>query len=103
MMQKMMSFMMLFMAIMFFKVPAGLCVYFVTSSIWAVIEKKLLPKPELDTSKFDDAPKTPSLAGKGMAMLGRNKLSKEEQARQQAEERKQRNRDRNRKLNKKKK
>ena len=98
MMQKMMSFMMLFMAIMFFKVPAGLCVYFVTSSIWAILEKKLLPKPELDTSKFDNEDKGSSFAEKGMALLGRNKPSSEEKAREEAEKRKQRNRDRKRKL-----
>ena len=104
MMQKMMSFMMLFMAIMFFKVPAGLCVYFVTSSIWAVMEKKLLPKPQLDTSKFDNSDdRGSSLADKGMALLGRAKPNKEEEARQKIEDRKQRNRDRNRKINKKKK
>ncbi len=50
MMQKMMGFMMLFMGLMFFKVPSGLCLYFITSSIWAILEKKLLPKPVLDTS-----------------------------------------------------
>ena len=94
MMQKMMSFMMLFMAIMFFKVPAGLCVYFVTSSIWAILEKKLLPKPELDTSKLAAADdKGPSFAEKGMALLGRSKPSDEERARQDLEMRKQRKRD----------
>ena len=53
MMQKMMGFMMLFMGLMFFKVPSGLCLYFITSSIWAILEKKLLPKPVLDTSSMD--------------------------------------------------
>ena len=53
MMQKMMGFMMLFMGLMFFKVPSGLCLYFITSSIWAILEKKLLPKPVLDTSNMD--------------------------------------------------
>ena len=52
-MQKMMGFMMLFMGLMFFKVPSGLCLYFITSSIWAILEKKLLPKPVLDTSSMD--------------------------------------------------
>lgn len=52
MMQKMMGFMMLFMGLMFFKVPSGLCLYFITSSIWAILEKKLLPKPVLDTSSL---------------------------------------------------
>ena len=54
MMQKMMMFMMLFMGFMFFKVPSGLCLYFITSSLWAVIERKLLPKPKLDTDRFSD-------------------------------------------------
>ena len=54
MMQKMMMFMMLFMGFMFFKVPSGLCLYFITSSLWAVIERKLLPKPKLDTDRFAD-------------------------------------------------
>ena len=52
MMQKMMTYMMLFMGFMFFKVPAGLCLYFITSSLWGIIERKLLPKPKLDTDKF---------------------------------------------------
>ena len=99
MMQKMMSFMMLFMAIMFFKVPAGLCVYFVTSSIWAILEKKLLPKPELDTSKLSaaSADKGPSIADKGMALLGRAKQSDEDRARERLEMNKQRKRDLQRK------
>lgn len=54
MMQKMMMFMMLFMGFMFFKVPSGLCLYFITSSLWAVIERTLLPKPVLDTDKLSD-------------------------------------------------
>ena len=54
MMQKMMMFMMIFMGFMFFKVPSGLCLYFITSSLWAVIERKLLPKPKLDTDRFAD-------------------------------------------------
>ena len=52
MMQKMMSFMMIFMGIMFFKVSSGLCVYFITSSIWGIVERKMLPKPVLDTDKL---------------------------------------------------
>ena len=44
---RMMSFMTLFIGIMFFKVPSGLCVYFITSSLWGIIERKLLPKPKL--------------------------------------------------------
>jgi YidC/Oxa1 family membrane protein insertase len=42
--QKMMKFMMLFMGIMFFRVASGLCIYFIASSTWGLLERKLLPK-----------------------------------------------------------
>lgn len=44
---KMMNFMTVFMGIMFYRVPAGLCVYFIASSLWGIIERKLLPKPTI--------------------------------------------------------
>ncbi len=52
MMQKVMTFMMVFMGVMFFKVASGLCLYFITSSIWGIVERKMLPKPTLDTDKL---------------------------------------------------
>jgi len=42
--QKMMSFMMIFMGFLFYHMPAGLCVYFIASSGWGLIERKLLGK-----------------------------------------------------------
>ena len=45
MQQKMMSYMMIFMGVMFFKVACGLCLYFIASSLWGITERKLLPKP----------------------------------------------------------
>jgi YidC/Oxa1 family membrane protein insertase len=48
--QKMMSFMMIFMGFLFFKVPSGLCIYFITSSLWGIGERKLLPKAKPKTS-----------------------------------------------------
>lgn len=45
MQQRVMKFMMIFMGVIFFKVPAGLCIYFITSSIWGIIERQMLPKP----------------------------------------------------------
>jgi len=45
MQQKMMSFMMLFIGVLFFKVAAGLCIYFIASSLWGIAERKLLPRP----------------------------------------------------------
>jgi YidC/Oxa1 family membrane protein insertase len=46
MQQKIMQYMMIFMALMFFKVPAGLCIYFIASSLWSIAERKLLPKTQ---------------------------------------------------------
>ncbi|HEV3165905.1 MAG TPA: YidC/Oxa1 family insertase periplasmic-domain containing protein [Isosphaeraceae bacterium] len=44
MQMKMMKFMMIFMAFMFYRVPSGLGIYFITSSMWAIGERLLLPK-----------------------------------------------------------
>lgn len=48
--QKMMKYMMIFFGLMFFKVPSGLCLYFIASSVWAITERKLLPKPNVPVS-----------------------------------------------------
>lgn len=48
MMQKVMKFMMLFMSFMFFKVAAGLCLYFIASSLWGMAERKMVPKPNVN-------------------------------------------------------
>ncbi|QDU81399.1 Membrane protein insertase YidC [Polystyrenella longa] len=58
--QKMMKFMMVFMGFMFYHVPSGLCVYFITSSIWSLCERKMIdfqhtPKP---TDVLDESPST---------------------------------------------
>lgn len=44
MQQKIMKGMMVFMAFMFYKVPSGLGIYFITSSLWQIGERVLLPK-----------------------------------------------------------
>jgi YidC/Oxa1 family membrane protein insertase len=44
MQQKMMKYMMIFMAFMFYWVPSGLGIYFITSSLWSIGERLLLPK-----------------------------------------------------------
>ncbi len=43
MQQQVMQYMMFFMALMFFKVPCGLCLYFIASSIWGIAERLWLP------------------------------------------------------------
>lgn len=40
--QKMMMFMTVFMGVLFFRVPAGLCIYFITSSTWSLVERWLI-------------------------------------------------------------
>jgi YidC/Oxa1 family membrane protein insertase len=44
MQQKMMKYMMVFIGVMFYKVAAGLCVYFIASSLWGLAERKLNPR-----------------------------------------------------------
>ncbi|HVJ86528.1 MAG TPA: YidC/Oxa1 family membrane protein insertase, partial [Caulifigura sp.] len=47
---KMMNFMTIFMGFMFYKSPAGLCIYFIASSLWGIAERKLLDrmKPQIE-------------------------------------------------------
>jgi YidC/Oxa1 family membrane protein insertase len=63
MQMKVMKFMMIFIGIMFYKVAAGLALYFIASSLWGVAERKLLPKKT-------DQPVQPgqALSAKGGAM-----------------------------------
>jgi YidC/Oxa1 family membrane protein insertase len=60
MQQKMMKYMMIFIGLMFYKVAAGLCLYFIASSAWSFCERKLLPKKKADAGE----PATP--AGEGI-------------------------------------
>ncbi len=51
---KMMQYMMIFMGFMFYSVPAGLCIYFIASSLWGIAERKLLPKVQKSTAAGTD-------------------------------------------------
>ena len=42
--QKMMMFMTVAMGVLFFRVPAGLCIYFITSSTWSLVERWLIKR-----------------------------------------------------------
>ncbi len=44
MQQSMMKYMMVFMGFTFYCVPCGLCLYFIVSTSWGIIERKLLPR-----------------------------------------------------------
>jgi YidC/Oxa1 family membrane protein insertase len=58
--QKMMNFMTLFFGFMFWHMPAGLCLYFIASSMWGIAERMLLGK----TSKSTAADTEPSVTVK---------------------------------------
>jgi YidC/Oxa1 family membrane protein insertase len=75
---KMMKFMMIFFGLMFYKVAAGLCLYFIASSLWGFAERKLLPK-----KKPGEVPPPTASARPGLMqrLLGR---LQEAQQRQQA-------------------
>jgi YidC/Oxa1 family membrane protein insertase len=47
MQMKMMKYMMLFMGVLFFKVAAGLALYFIMSSAWGLAERRFLPKSKI--------------------------------------------------------
>lgn len=58
MQQSMMKYMMVFMGLLFFRVPSGLCVYFIASSLWSIAERKLLPPVGSQLNKPEE-PATP--------------------------------------------
>ena len=94
--QRMMTFMMLFMGLMFFKVPSGLCLYFITSSVWGIIERKLLPKPKLpdNLAELGGDSKKPG----GKKVNAKRDLAKEFSNRDEIENRKRRDRERSKRM-----
>jgi YidC/Oxa1 family membrane protein insertase len=58
----MMKVMMVMMALFFYKVAAGLALYFIVSTGWAIIERQFIPKPKIDLGapKVDANGKPPS-------------------------------------------
>ncbi|MEX0716812.1 MAG: membrane protein insertase YidC [Planctomycetaceae bacterium] len=54
MQQKMMKYMMIFMGFLFYRVPAGLCVYFIASALWGLGERKVLDWTTAAPSLGDD-------------------------------------------------
>jgi len=70
MQQKMMSYMMVVMGAMFYKFPSGLCVYYISSSLWGFGERKLLTwwKPQTaiaPAAPTPPAPEEPPGGGRG--------------------------------------
>jgi YidC/Oxa1 family membrane protein insertase len=65
MQQKTMKIMMIGMGVMFYKVPSGLGIYFITSSLWAIGERLLLPKVTHATAPGTDGKAGLSQKGSG--------------------------------------
>lgn len=85
MQQKMMKIMILVMAVFFYKVAAGLCLYFICSTTWALLERKLIPKPQPvlpspdgGNSSADATPAAPASAnGSGGGIMAKLKAKLE--------------------------
>jgi YidC/Oxa1 family membrane protein insertase len=60
MQQKMMKYMMFVMVLFFYKVPSGLCLYFIASSLWGIGERKLFPPPTAESMGLGASPTPPS-------------------------------------------
>jgi YidC/Oxa1 family membrane protein insertase len=71
MQQKTMKYMMVVMAVMFYKVPSGLGLYFITSSLWSIGERLLLPKIIHDVDPADaEEDVKPAIGSNGNAKRG---------------------------------
>ncbi|MCC6491497.1 MAG: YidC/Oxa1 family insertase periplasmic-domain containing protein, partial [Pirellulales bacterium] len=76
MQQKIMTYMMIFMGLLFYKVPSGLCIYFIASSLWGIAERKMVPPPAaggVAGAPSDGPSERPGRSGGGPRdKLGRN-------------------------------
>ena len=75
-----MKFMMVFFGFMFFRVPAGLCLYFITSSAWGLAERMLLPKSKGEGKGAARRVKSSTSAGDGAARVAERKRLKQKRA-----------------------
>lgn len=73
----MMKMMMVMMAVFFYKVAAGLSLYFIVSTLWGIIERQLIPKPEV---KIDSEVKGLDSNGKAAKPVSTANLSPEAKA-----------------------
>lgn len=77
--QNMMQVMTVVMGVLFFKVPSGLCIYFITSSLWSLAERKLVKwlVPPIANTAQSSAPTTQRTAS---ATVTGNRAKKETDA-----------------------
>jgi YidC/Oxa1 family membrane protein insertase len=77
MQQKTMQIMMGVMALFFYKVAAGLCLYFIASSVWGVCERKMLPKKKPATAEAMAAAPTALAKGSSKPVSARDRRKAE--------------------------
>ena len=58
MQQKMMKYMMVFFGLMFYKVAAGLCIYFIASSVWGFCRAETAAEEKADADRWRRVPAT---------------------------------------------
>ena len=83
----MMKVMLGMMALFFYKSPAGLCIYFIATTIWGIIERQVIPKPKIGPVAHDTSA-NPAAPPKPKGWLGRKKeelRAKLEELQKQAE------------------
>ena len=74
--QKMMSYMMIFMGAMFFRVPSGLCLYFIATNVWSMTERWLFEHfKKRNPAETDSFETSIELTGPGSP--GKNEKEKE--------------------------
>ena len=81
MQQKVMKYMMIFMGFLFFKVPSGLCLYFIVSSLWGIGERKLLPKSSPVATNETEKAESPQGKGTSVPAKTRGEKSKKKRRR----------------------
>jgi YidC/Oxa1 family membrane protein insertase len=69
--QRVMTIMMVVMGLLFYKVAAGLCIYFIATSLWGVAERQFLPKPVKPGERpAETPPPTPAIQYAGATAGG---------------------------------
>jgi YidC/Oxa1 family membrane protein insertase len=66
-----MKYMMIFMGLLFYKVPSGLCIHFIASSLWGIAERKLIPSATANLAAPSGGPSSGERAAGGAASAGR--------------------------------
>ena len=82
--QQVMNYMMWFMALMFFKVPCGLCLYFIASSLWGIAERLWMPKTMPDATAASGGGRTIDVPFTAVAKPGANGAAEAAREKRQA-------------------